>query len=80
VFSISIARNTHYNAGISRVLSNDIEERQKLGEFKKDIDSKQLTSIIMDSLQFNLIQWHLSCFSMNLSKLFDVICKLILNK
>jgi TetR/AcrR family transcriptional regulator, fatty acid metabolism regulator protein len=61
-----------------------IEEGQQTGVFKKNIDSKQLTFIIMGSLRFNVIQWHLSGFKMNLSenhsKLFDTIGDLILNK
>lgn len=60
-----------------------IEEGQQSGEIKNDIDSKQLTSIIMGSLRFNVIQWHLSGFKMNLSdkcnELFDTMCKLIIN-
>lgn len=58
-----------------------IEEGQRLGEIRADIDSKQLSFIIMGSLRFNVIQWHLSGFSMNLMvnnvKLFDEIYKLI---
>jgi AcrR family transcriptional regulator len=61
-----------------------IDEGQQTGEIKKNIDSKQLTFIIMGSLRFNVIQWHLSGFKMNLSqnhsKLFDTISDLILNK
>ena len=61
-----------------------IDEGQQTGEFKKNIDSKQLTLIIMGSLRFNVIQWHLSGFKINLSlihsKLFDTISDLILNK
>jgi len=58
-----------------------IEEGQRSGEIRSDIDSKQLSFIIMGSLRFNVIQWHLSGFSMNLTennfKLFDEIYKLI---
>ena len=61
-----------------------IDEGQQTGEIKKNIDSKQLTLIIMGSLRFNVIQWHLSGFktdlSENHSKLFDTIGDLILNK
>jgi TetR/AcrR family transcriptional regulator, fatty acid metabolism regulator protein len=61
-----------------------IEEGQEKGEIRSDIDSKQLTFIIMGTLRFNVIQWHLSGFSINLkercSQLFEIICKLILNK
>lgn len=60
-----------------------IEEGQKSGEIKSDIDSEQLTYIIMGTLRFNVIQWYLSGFSINLndrcSKLSDSISKMILN-
>lgn len=58
-----------------------IEEGQRSGEIRSDIDCKQLSFIIMGSLRFNVIQWYLSGFSMNLTennfKLFDEIYKLI---
>lgn len=58
-----------------------IEEGRRSGEIRSDIDSKQLSFIIMGSLRFNVIQWHLSGFSMNLTennfRLFDEIYKLI---
>lgn len=61
-----------------------IEDGQKSGIIKKEINSKQLTSIIMGSLRFNVIQWHLSGFKMNLpenhNNLFNAISELIINK
>lgn len=61
-----------------------IKEGQASGEIRPDIDSRQITSIIMGTLRFNVIQWHLSGFSINLteknSQLYDAVSKMILNK
>ena len=61
-----------------------IKEGQSSGEIRNDIDSRQITSIIMGTLRFNVIQWHLSGFSINLteknSQLYDAVSRLMLNK
>lgn len=61
-----------------------IEEGQKEGGIRSDIDSKQITFIIMGTMRLNVIQWHLSGFSIDLnercSQLFDTIFALMMNK
>ena len=61
-----------------------IEEGQEKGEIKPDIDGRQLTFVIMGTLRFNVIQWHLSGYSIDLNErciqLSEMIVKTFLNK
>ena len=61
----------------SQMVTNIIEGGQKDGSIRKDVNSKQLTNIIMGSMRFTILKWRLSNFDFNLKKEGDKLWKTI---